>query len=712
MINSRWITLGSLETMMPLKAPKLNGSILFRKEFMISEKVRYAKLSICALGLGVYSINGKAVTEDVLCTPFTHYDKRVIYQVYDVTDLLRTGKNVIGVHAGNGFYNDNRILWNDAFAPWRDNPKLAVMLEIELESGKKEVLRTDTSWKCVSGPSVYNHMRQGEIFDASLQRKGFDIPGYDDADWENAKITHEPGGVLETVDMPPIRVVRTIEPISCKAGIYDFGENISGWAKITAIGEKGQKIRLIHDEALKNDTELRESCKSSLTFENISVCFEDIYIMSGEGEEEFRPSFCYHGFRYVKVENAPESFSIVAEVVHTDLKRIGSFYSDNDMLNKIHEASVRSTLSNYVGIPTDCPHREQNGWTGDAWWSADQSLMNFDMERAYAKWLRDFKDAQRPNGQLPGIIPSAGWGFNWGSGPGWDSALILIPWKVYVHTGNTSIMEDMWENMVLYMEYFERMSDQYIACFGLGDWAPVRKPVCPTEIVDTAYFYVDALTMAKIAKVLGKDSSYWYDKAEQIRTAWRNAFWNKSDHEELKTFQTFWACAIYYGLLEQEEIPYAAECLAKLVQENDYHIDCGTAGTKCIFNALSDNGYVDVIYKMVTNPEAPSYAYWINNGATTFCEYWNMKESRNHHMYSEVDNWLYRYVGGIQINEEGLIIKPHILNEVNYVCAEYNGTKVERRGNKVDIICAVDAKVIIGTKDYCIRQGESVSFLM
>ena len=399
-------------------------------------------------------------------------------------------------------------------------------------------------------------------------------------------------------------------------------------------------------------------------------------------------------------------------MVHTDLKRIGSFYSDNDMLNKIHEASVRSTLSNYVGIPTDCPHREQNGWTGDAWWSADQSLMNFDMVQAYAKWLRDFKDAQRPNGQLPGIIPSAGWGYNWGSGPGWDSALILIPWKVYVHTGKTSIMEDMWENMVLYMEYFERMSDQYIACFGLGDWAPVRTPVCPTEIVDTAYFYVDALTMAKIAEVLGKDSSYWYEKAEQIRVAWRDAFWNKSDKEHLKTFQTFWACAIYYGLLEQDEIPYAAECLAKLVQENSYLIDCGTAGTKCIFNALSDNGYTDVIYRMVANPVAPSYAYWINNGATTFCEFWNMKESLNHHMYSEVDNWLYRYVGGIQINEEGLIIKPHILNEVNYVCVEYNGTKVERRENKVDIICAVDAKVIIGSKEYCIRKGERASFLL
>lgn len=705
MKTTKWITLGSLAPMMPRLAPGLNGSILFRKVFTAKEAVQEARLSICALGLGVYTVNGRAVTEDVLCTPFTQYDKRVIYQEYDVTPLLTEGRNVLGVHAGNGFYNNNMTLWNDAFAPWRENPKLAAKLEITYASGKKEVIRTDTSWKCVKGPSIYNHMRQGEVHDASLRQPGFDTPVFDDSAWENAVLTHEPGGILETTDMPPIRVMGRLEAVSCENGIYDFGVNISGWARITASGEKGQEIRLIYDESLDEEGNPRQVCNTFALEEKSRVSNEDIFILSGAEKEEFRPSFCYHGFRYVKVVNAPEDFQIVAEIVHTALPVVGSFTCDDAMLNRIHEACVRATLSNYVGIPTDCPHREQNGWTGDALLSSNQTVMNFDMTRAYAKWLRDFKDAQRPNGQLPGIIPSAGWGYNWGSGPAWDSALILIPWNVYVATGDCCIIEDMWENMVLYMDYFERMAVDHIACFGLGDWCPVREPICPTEVTDTAYLYVDLLTMGKMAGLLGKEQSSWFVRAAAVKNAWRARFWESDNREALGKYQTFWACGIYQGLLEPEEIPQAAETLAEMVKEKGYHIDCGILGTKYIFNALSDNGYMDVLYKMVTNPEAPSYAYWINSGCTTLCESWNMRNSRNHHMYSEVDNWLYRYVGGIQLNEDGVTIRPMLLEGVNDVCAEHGGYKVERHGRKVRIELPAAARVVVGDRTDNLAAG-------
>jgi len=710
MNKAKWISLGSLPAMMPAIAPTLNGSIYFRRSFTITNPIKEAVLSICALGLGEYSINGVPVTEDVLCTPYTQYDKRIIYQKYDVTSLLTVGENVIGTYAGNGFYNNNMETWNDIFAPWRDNPKLLASLAVTYVSGEEEIIRTDTSWKAVKGPSVYNHMRQGEIHDASLRQPGFDKPGFDDSAWENAVIAHEPGGILETTDMPPIRVIRTLKPISCKDGIYDFGENISGWAKITATGKKGQQLRLIFDEKLNPDGSFRTGKDRNIALysviENKELCQEDIFILSGNEKETFRPSFVYHGFRYVKAENAPVDFSIEAEVVHTDLKQIGSFESSDDMLNKIHKACVQATLSNYVGIPTDCPHREQNGWTGDAQLSSRQSVMNFDMERAYAKWLRDYKDAQRPNGQLPGIIPCAGWGYNWGSGPAWDSAIILIPWNTYLTTRSTAIIEDMWENIVRYMDYFDRMATDNIACFGLGDWCPVREPICPTELTDTAYYYADTLIVGKMAQLIGKDANRWFEKAAAIRQSWRDNFWNIKERSHLEGFQTYWACAIYQGLLDKDEIPAAAARLADLVIANDYHIDCGILGTSYIFTALSENGYMDVLYRMVTNPTYPSYAYWINSGCTALCESWNMTSSDNHHMYSEVDAWLYHYVGGIKWTEEGLLIQPMPLKAVDRVCVTHAGISVSRNGKEVTIATPVEATIIIGNQHIQAAPGE------
>jgi len=703
MNRTKWISSG--RTIMPANALKENGSYLFRKDFTVSELPVKAELKICALGLGEYRLNGQAVTDEVLCTPFTQYDKRVIYQVYDVTGLLVMGENVLAAHVGNGFYNNNMYTWNDVLTAWKDVPKLFAHLTLTFASGEQEIIRTDRSWKWADGPSIYNHMRQGEICDASLRQPGYDTAGFDDAAWKKAAIAHEPGGAMETTDMPPIKVIRTLQPVKIAEDIYDFGENISGWAKVTATGEKGQEIRLIYDDKMNPDGSFFGNCGMFARMENMTLCNEDVFILSGAEKEEFRPTFCYHGFRYVKVENAPADFTIEAEVVHTDLKKVGNFRCDNEMLNKIHEACVRATLANYVGIPTDCPHREQNGWTGDAQLSSNQALLNFDIERAYAKWLRDFKDAQRGNGQLPGIIPCAGWGYNWGSGPAWDSALFLIPWNVYVTTKKTAIIEDLWENMVLYMAYFERMAEDDIACFGLGDWVPVKEPIIPTEVTDTAYFYVDMLLMGKMAEVLGKDSSYYFKRAKEIKETWRKNFWLGERRKELEGFQTFWGCAIYQGLLEEEEIPEAARRLAELVKENDYHIDCGILGTQYIFSSLSDHGYADVLYKMVTNPEYPSYAYWINQGSTTLCEDWKMASSQNHHMFSEVDRWLYRYVGGIQLNEDGVVIKPLLIPEVNEVTVEHNGIKVERKGKQVTVTLPMAATIDNGSQRYTAEAG-------
>lgn len=691
--DSKWIA-----------CPKIkneHGSFLFRKQFKCDKKIKSATLAVCGLGYGEYTINGKKVTDDVLTTPFTRFDRRVIYLTYDVTELVVQGSNTIGVFLGNGWYNDIGAAWNLEKATWRHHPKMILELKIEREDGEIIKINSDTTWKCCEGPITYNHVREGEIYDARLEQKLWNTNEFSDDSWENAVICPGPGGILEPMDMPPIRVVRTLNMTYLGNNVYDTGENISGWAKIKVKGKQGSVVELHYCEILTENGDIDNSHICKFISGDLKYC--DKYILSGDGVEEWEPRFVYHGFRYVKVVNAPEDFEICARVVHTDLEIIGDFECSDDMLNKIHQAARRSTLTNFHSIPTDCPHREQLGWTADAHISAEQALMNYDMLKSYRKWLEDFKDVQRPSGQLPGIIPTSNWGYNWGNGPGWDSAIILIPWYVYEITQNASLICQMWDNMKLYMEYMKSMSEDYIVDFGLGDWnSPKNAKICPSAVTGTAYYYSNAKIMAKCAVMMNEDAAYYEDLAEKIKISFREKFLNRP---ELEKSQTFIACCIYQGLYNPEEIPEKAAKLAELVGDNDYRIDCGILGTKYIFSALADNGYSNVLYKMVTNPKMPSYAYWINNGMTTFCSSWDMTASRNHHMFSEVDMWLYKHIAGIKIKGGEITIRPCFIDEVKWVKAKHRDISVYYDMEKITVVVPKKCDVVLGNQVYKVEAG-------
>ncbi len=703
MLSAVWITTPEIPDMLPDTFKYGDRSVYFRHEFTLNNVPAKAVIKLCVLGLGVCNINGTAVTDDVLTTPFTAYDKRVIYRTFDVTKLLKQGKNAIGIHAGNGFYNSNMRTWNDCMAPWRDKPKAIAELCITFADGSNTVVCSSKDWRTALGPCLYNQMRQGEIFDANLIQKGYDSPCFDDTKWAKVKLAHAPGGVLSDEETTPIRITETLKPVSVKDGVYDFGVNISGWVKIKLNGIKGQTIGITYGEAFKNETEFTDESRTFTITENLPLHAACKYICSGEKGETYAPTFCYFGFRYVKIDNAPDGLEVEAQFVHTAFDTVGRFECSDGMLNKLHDASVRAIKSNFVGIPTDCPHREQNGWTGDALFSIGETLLNFDATDAYRKWLRDFIDVQRPSGQLPGIVPCAGWGYNWGSGPAWDSAFILIPYTIYTHTKNTDIIKELWQNMALYMSYFESMADGYIADFGLGDWCPVdTKDVCPTAITDTAYLFADAVAMSRMARLIGKDSSHWDELALKVKAAWKAAFWQNKTYEH---YQTYWACAVYQGLLDADEAKYASSKLAELVAINGYHINCGVLGAKYIFDALSDYGYADVAYKMATNPTYPSYAYWINSGMTTLCETWNMNSSLNHHMFSEIDDWLYRHVAGIEFGDDGLVIAPKIIDGIDWVKAAVRGVSIERQQNRISLVIDRQATLLLCGKATPLEKG-------
>ena len=671
--HAKWIAKNKTEKILP--AP------LFRKTFSVEKSVASAQLHACGLGLGEYYLNGHKVSNDVLCTPFTKYDSTVIYTSYDVTSLLQPGDNAIGAILGHGCYIFSFPRF-DYFKPlWLHHTKLILQLDITYTDGTTQQICSDRSWKSFDSPIVYNETKRGEIYDARLEIPGWDTAEFDDSNWLPVFVCRSPGGVIRSTDCPPIRVCAEYPAKKIYDTVYDIGQNISGWVKIKVRGQRGQKIVIRYAEILKDD--------GTPDFEKLNtipgaITHSDTYICKGDGIEEWAPRFAYHGFRYFDVTGAPEEFEAVGQFIHTDLDIWGEFQCSDDTLNMIHHMCRMSTLSNAMGLVTDCPTREQNGWTGDALLSVDQSIMNYDMDGLYRKWFQDIRDEQRPSGQIPGIAPTGGFGYNWGSGPVYDAVLILTPWLMYKYTGSARLLQENWDSMKRYMNFIATMAEDGITDFGLGDWCPPPDVnITPSALTDTAYYYLDCVTMAKCAGLLEEDPSEYLQTAQEIRQAWRNRY--MTDGLVNVPTQTAVSCAIYCGLLEAQEFIPNAALLNQLVVDQDYHITCGIYGTKFIFSALSEFGYDETLYKMVTHPTMPSYAYWISQGMTTLGENWNMKDSLNHHMFSEVDMWFYQYLAGIRLDETGLTIQPHFLEHLDYVHASHRDIHVSWDRNSISV---------------------------
>lgn len=677
---------------------------VFKKIFSVKKEVKKATLYVCALGYGVHFINGKRVTEEVLTTPWTKFDSTVLYNEYDVTKLLNQKENSFVSVLGNGFYNDTARKWANDSASWRHKPKMIMRLLIEYADGFAEDIKSGDDFFVAQSPILYNQARNGEIYDARLEREDLFLNSFGEG-WKGAQICAAPGGKIEKNEGDLIKIIREIPLKKVSEDIFDAGENISGWIKFEAKGERGRRLIISYAERLDDTGNLYTRGVNGMNDDGYG--HRDIYIFSGKEKEIWHPEFAYHGFRYVKIENAPADAVFCAQVVHSDLKVIGDFCCSDEVLNKIHKAARLSTLSNFVGIPTDCPQREQNGWTGDAQVSSDQALLNYDIARSYKRWILSFKDVQRPSGQLPGIVPTCSWGYNWGNGPAWDGALIIIPYNIWRYTGDFSLIEQMWDNMCLLLEFMDSMASENILSYGLSDWITPKsaKKFCPVEVTSTAYYYSLYKIMAKCAVILKKDKTAFESRAKEIKASFRKRFLKGIVIEG--DCQTSIACGIYHGLYNKNEISAAAEYLAELIKKEGYHTDSGVMGNKAVFCALSDNGYADVAYKMVTNPSYPSYAHWINSGMTTLCEAWEMTGSLNHHMFSEVDRWLYKYVAGLNVEEGKITIKPMLMKLVKSVSAKHGDISVEYNEKEIRVSVPKGAEVHVCGKIYKVKKGET-----
>ena len=485
----------------------------FRKVINAAKKVASARAYIAVGGLYELYINGEKVGNHRLDPVYTRFDKRNIYVTYDVTHQLQKGGNAIGVLLGNGWYNHQSLaVWNFDKAPWRNRPAFLLNLRITYEDGSTEVIASDETWKTSLSPIILNSIYTAEHYDARLEQAGWNTVNFNDSHWKGVIVREAPSAKIVAQVLHPIRNVeeiqaQSINKINDTTWVFDIGRNIAGVTELNVKGENGTVIRLKHGERLYKDGRVDMS--------NIDVYYQpidnsdpfqtDIFILKGSGTESFMPKFNYKGFQYVEVtSNKPLSLdknSLKAFFMHSDVPVKGHLESSSQLINKIWKATNNSYLSNLFGYPTDCPQREKNGWTGDGHFAIETGLFNFDGITIYEKWIADHQDEQQPNGVLPDIIPTGGWGYGTANGTDWTSTIAIIPWNIYMFYGDNSLLKKTYPNIKKYVDYVESISPAGLTTFGRGDWVPVKSK-SSLELTSSVYFYVDALILAKTAKLL------------------------------------------------------------------------------------------------------------------------------------------------------------------------------------------------------------------
>jgi alpha-L-rhamnosidase len=637
----------------------------FRKEFRIVKKVRSARAYIAVGGLYELSLNGTRIGDHRLDPMYTRFDRRNLYVTYDVTGQLQAGKNVIGVLLGNGWYNhQSTAVWFFDRAPWRNRPAFCMDLRVTYEDGSIDTFVTDQEWRTTLSPVVFNSIYTAEQYDARLEIPGWNTPMCSDSTWDKVIYRAAPSLNIVSQQLHPIRNVERIPAASVRklndsTYVFDLGRNISGVSEFRITGEAGTMFRLIHAERLYPD--------GRADLSNINVHYRptddtdpfqtDIFILNGNGEEHFMPRFNYKGFQYVEVRcNKPVSLTTAnlnGYFMHSDVPPAGFIKTSNPLIDKIWHAANNSYLSNLFGYPTDCPQREKNGWTGDGQIAIETGLYNFDGITVYEKWLADHRDEQQPNGILPAIVPTGGWGYEWANGPDWTSTIAVIPWNIYLFYGDSRLLSDCYENIKRYVDHITSISPSGLTSWGLGDWVPVKSKT-PVELTSSVYYFADATLLSKAAKLFGKEEDYrqYTALAEKIRNAINAKYLNKETAIYGNGVQTELSVPLFWGVVPDDLRTRVAGNLAARVKADNNHIDVGLLGTKAILNALSENGYPELAYTLASQETYPSWGWWIVNGATTLHENWPIDAvsdiSLNHIMFGEISAWFYKTLGGIK----------------------------------------------------------------
>jgi len=671
----------------------------FRRAFETAKPVRRARLYCTALGTYRVFLNGGRVGQDVLTPGFTDYRKRVLYQTYDVTNQVLSGRNVIGVLLGDGWYA-SPLTWVGAYFFTPPN-RVFAQLELEYGDGSSEVIATDGSWKAAPSPILESQIYSGEFYDARLAQPDWNKPDFDDSLWKGAVIGDAPALAVTGQSDSPVEVIATIEPKTVTpstngAYIFDMGQNMVGWAALKVKGSAGTKVRMRFAEILNAD--------GSIYTENLrNADATDTYILRGGGEETYSPRFTFHGFRYVEVTGFPGVPSLDAlkgEVASSvSGEPVASLVTSSDLVNRMWSIGIWGQRGNFLSVPTDCPQRDERlGWMGDAEVFWRTGSYNFDIAAFSGKFVQDIADAQSSEGAFTNVSPNtlpqghggrqekAAWSDGLTGAPGWGDAGVIVPWTTWIQYGDQAVIEENWDAMQRWMDFIRSRNPDFLRKQGVGpNFADWLAPDTGTnkDLLATAYWALIAHMMSQMAHAIGKESEAkrYHDLEKNIRAAFRKAY-IKEDGTVGTGTQTSYVVALYTRMAPEKLEPKLVDNLVKDIEGRNWHLSTGFLGTPFLLFTLADHGRAEVAYRLLLNDSYPSWGYMLSKGATTWWERWNgdtgdpSMNSYNHYAFGSVIAWVYRYAAGIDTTAESpgfreIVIHPHPDSRMSSARAEY-----------------------------------------
>ena len=678
--KAKWIEAGYVED--SINRP----SQYFRKPFPVNKKVVSATAYITAHGMYEAQINGKRVGDYYLTPGWTNYNKRLQYQVYDVTNLLTNGNNAIGVVTGNGWYR-GFLAWAGNKNIYGKNNGVLFQLDLTYSDGTTASIISDESWKSSTGSIRYSEIYHGETIDAREEKHGWSTASFNDAGWSGVKIADYKNDVLIATYNEPVKKQETFKPVKIFTTpkgekVIDFGQNLVGWVIVKANGKAGDKITIRHAEVLDKH--------GNFYIENLRVANATAtYYLSGKGEDVFEPHFTFYGFRYIKIDGVddirPDNFTAVA--LYSDMKLTGSFTSSHPLLNQLQHNIQWGQRGNFLDVPTDCPQRDERlGWTGDAQAFSRTAAFNFGVNNFFAKWLRDVEADQLPNGSVPFVIPNV-LGAGAAGSTGWADAATIIPWNMYLAYGDKKILETQYNSMSAWVGFMEKASKDHLwnTGFHFGDWLfyrpfddnDGRSAVTDKYLIAQCFFAHSVQIMINTAKVLGKndDVAKYTSLLQKIKEAFLKEYVTPNGRLTSGT-QTAYVLALNFDMLPESLRDQVAEKLVANIKSYGNHLTTGFLGTPYLCHVLSRFGKTDMAYTLLMQETYPSWLYPVKMGATTIWERWNgirpdstfepaSMNSFNHYAYGAIGDWMYRVVAGLDTYDDApgykrIKIHPHI----------------------------------------------------
>jgi len=731
---------------------------LFRKEFTLAKPLRSARLHITGIGYYEASLNGLRIGDHVLDPGWTAYNHRVLYSTYDVTGNLRSGANCLGVTVGNGWYNPLPMrLWGNLNLRESMNtgrPRFIARLALQYTDGTTDAIVSDQSWKAADGPILFNNIYLGEIYDARNELPGWDKPGFNDSAWYVPAVATEPVGPLVAQAQPPIRITERIPAIRITEPapgvfIYDLGQNFSGWATLRfqqPLPPPGTVITLRYGELLNADgtlnpmTSVAGQIKGTTTnAQGIEQSIggpgappiawqRDTYITRGTPDssdaatETYTPRFTFHAFRYVEVTGLPITglpagdaagrITINGLRLNSDIADAGSFTCSNELLNQIQLMCRRTFLANILSVQSDCPHRERFGYGGDIVATSEAFTLNFDMSRFYAKVVRDFSDAARPDGLLTDTAPFVGIQY---CGVGWAMAHPLLLTQLRREYGDNRLMAEHYETSKRWLLKVAQDYPTGIITHGLSDHESLEQSPIPQMV--TPLYIQSAELLAAMARVLNKDqdAAIFDALAETSRAAFVQAF----PPTTAASTQASLAFALAADVVAQQDRSRVLGALIDNVRiKRQGHHTTGILGTKYMLDQLSRHGRADVAYALVNRRDFPGWGWMLENGATTLWEHWELSDntySHNHPMFGSVSQWFFNWLGGIQPAPDAngfdsIIIRPQPVAGLDWVCSSHRTVRGDvvsnwrREGNRF----MLDVKIPVGASALVYLPAERI----